>query len=251
MKKFISIIALSLASATVMADANKDEIINTYFENTGGYENWAKVENIRMKGIFNQGGMKIPVTLVQMKDGRRYMEFEFQGKKIKQGVFDGETMWNTNFMTMKPEKADSEETANIKLESNDFPDALYNYKEKGYSLEMLGDETIDGVETYKLKLTKEPVTVEGKQVEDITYYYFDKDSMIPLVQESEIKTGPAKGKISQVNVSDFQEVDGLYFPFSISQGVKGGNLAPIEIQSIELNVDVDPSVFVMPKAEKE
>ncbi|MRX28557.1 outer membrane lipoprotein-sorting protein [Kangiella sp. HZ709] len=250
MKKFALLLAAGFMSSVAMAEVTKDEIINTYFENTGGLEAWGKVESIRMTGEFNQGSMKFPVTLVQMKDGRSYMEFEFQGKKLKQGVFDGETVWSTNFMTMKAEKADSEQTENTKLNINDFPDALYNYKEKGYSLEMLGEETIDGVETYKLKLTKEPVTIEGKKVDDVTYYYFDKDSMIPLVQETEIKSGPAKGQISQVKASDFQEVEGLYFPFSIAQGIKGGQSAPIEIKTIELNVDVDPSEFSMPKADE-
>ena len=73
-----------------------------------------------MTAEVNQGGMKIPVEMYQMADGRQMTVISFQGKQIKQGVFDGETLWSTNFMTMKAEKSDAETTANMKLEMNTF-----------------------------------------------------------------------------------------------------------------------------------
>jgi outer membrane lipoprotein-sorting protein len=147
---------------------------------------------------------------------------------------------------MKAEKADAETTANQKLEMNDFPSPLQNYKENGYKLELLGKEEVDGTEVYKLKLTREPVTIDGKKVDDISFYFFDVESLVPLVTESEIKSGPAKGKISQVKLSDYQEVDGLYFPFSISQGLKNGPGATMIIAKVETNPVIADSEFQMP-----
>ena len=51
----------------------------------------------------------------------------------------------------------------------------------------MGKESIDGTETYKIKLVKEPVTVDGNKEDNITFYYFDADNFVPLVSESEIK----------------------------------------------------------------
>ena len=97
-----------------------DEIINNYFENTGGIDNWKKLEGVKMSAKVNQGGMEIPIDIVQFKGGKQMTVINFQGKQIKQGVFDGETLWSENFMTQKAEKSDKEATDNMMLEKNDF-----------------------------------------------------------------------------------------------------------------------------------
>ena len=70
---------------------------------------------------------------------------------------------------------------------------------------------------------------------------------MPIAIQSEIKTGQGKGMIQEITFSDYQEVDGLYFPFSMTQGVKGQPGAPITISAIELNPEVDDSVFAFPE----
>ncbi len=242
---FVSLSAISTAQAI-----EADEIVNSYFENTGGVEAWGKISGTKMLGEFNQGGMKFPFEVANLKDGRQYLKFKFQGKEIKQNVFNGETMWSTNFMTMKAEASDAEATANQKLEANDFPQDLFEYKSKGYELELLGTESIDGSEAYKLKLVKEPITVDGKQIQSISYYYFDTDAMVPLVIESEIHEGPGKGKVGQIKLSDYQEVEGLYFPFSMIQGIKDGPGATMTISKIELNPQVADKEFELPVAQE-
>ncbi len=240
-----SLILFSSAQAITV-----DEIIDGYLENIGGKEAISKLTGLKMSGEMNQGGMKFPIQVVSLSDGRQYMQFSFQGKDLKQGVFDGETLWNTNFLTMQAEKADAESTQNQKLEMNDFPFPLFNYKEKGYQLELLGSEEKEGTETYKLKLTREQKTIDGKKVDDISYYYFDVDALVPISTESEIKEGPMKGKMGESKLSDYQEVDGLYFPFSMTQGMKDGPSVSMVIKKIELNPTVKGSEFDFPVTEK-
>lgn len=246
MKKITLFVLAIFASFTINAQT-ADEIINTYFENIGGLENMKKVEGIKMAAKVNQQGMEIPLEIIQLKGGKQMTVINFQGKEIKQGVFDGETLWSTNFMTMKAEKSDAEATANMKLEINDFLDPFINYKEKNYTIELLGNETIDGAETFKIKLTKEPVTIDGKKEESISFYFFDTENFVPIAVQSEMKSGQAKGMISEVTFSDYQEVDGIYFPFSMTQGVKGQPGSPLTITSIELNPKIDDSVFAFPE----
>jgi outer membrane lipoprotein-sorting protein len=250
-KKLLSVLLASTISFTTVQAITVDEIMDGYIENTGGAEAWNNLKGVKMIGEMNQGGMKFPLEIKSFRDGRQLMKFSFQGKELKQGVFDGETMWNTNFMTMKAEKADAEATANQKLEMNDFPSPLYNYKQNGYSLELVATEEKEGAEVYKLKLTKEPKMVDGKSVEDISFYFFDADSLVPISSEAEITSGPAKGKIAETKLSDYQEVDGLYFPFSMSQGLKDGPGGTIALSKIELNPTADASEFAMPVEEPE
>jgi len=244
-----SIVAILILFAAVVQAQDVDEIISNYFENTGGYEAWGELKGIKIMAKVNQGGMEIPLEIVQMADGRQYTKVNVQGNELKQQVFDGETVWSTNFQTGKAEKADDETIANMKLQANDFPDAFYNYKEKGYEVELVGTETIEGTEAFKIKLTKEPIMVDGEETEDVSYYFFDKEAFIPIAQESAIPSGPAKGSIQQITMSDYQEVEGLYFPFAMTQGVKDGASQPIEIESIEVNPNIDEGEFDFPESE--
>lgn len=246
MKNKIKTLVLATMAFSSAQAIEVDEIIQGYVDNTGGMEAWSNLKGMKMTGEVNQMGMMFPFEIVQMKDGRQYMKFTFQGKEIKQGVFDGETMWSTNFMSMKAEKADAESTANRKLELNDFPSPFLHWKENGYTVELMGTESKEGSDTYKIKLIKEPLTIDGQSVEDISYYYFDTESMVPVATESEVRQGPAKGKTGESKIGDYQEVDGLYFPFSMTQGVKDGMTVSMSVTKIELNPDVSDADFSMP-----
>ncbi|NQZ43509.1 MAG: outer membrane lipoprotein-sorting protein [Flavobacteriaceae bacterium] len=248
MKKLnLGIAMLLIAFALPLQAQTADEIISNYFENIGGLDNFKALDGLKMTAKVNQGGMEIPIEIYQMKDGRQMTKITFQGKVIKQGVFDGETLWSHNFMTMKAEKSDAEQTANFKLNINDFPDSFADYQAKGYTVELLGKETIDGAETFKVKLVKEPIMVDGNQEDDISFYFFDTENFVPIAVQSEIKSGQAKGMISETTMSDYQEVEGLYFPFSMTQGIKDGQGQPITIDSIELNPSIDAAEFTFPE----
>ncbi len=239
---------LTLAICSNVNAQTADEIVAKYFENTGGVENWKKVEGIAIYAKINQGGMEIPIKRIQLKDGKQMMIITFQGKEIMQGVYDGETLWNTNFMTQKAEKSDQETTDNMKLEVTDFPDPFLDYKEKGYAIELIGKETIDGAETFKIKLTKKPITVDGVKEENVTYYFFDAEDFVPIAIQTEIKSGEGKGMVSEIKMSDYQEVDGLFVPFSMTQGVKDQPGAqPITVDKVEFNPKVDANAFKFPK----
>ena len=56
-----------------------------------------------------------------------------------------------------------------------------------------------------------------------------------------------KGKIGVTTFSDYQEVDGLYFAFSMGQGIKDMGTQAINFDSIELNPEVDNTIFKFPE----
>lgn len=229
----------------VNAQVTADQVLDNYFENTGGKANWEKLEGIKITGKSNGQGMEIPVEVVQLKKGKQYVKISIQGKELMQGVYNGNVLWNTNFMTQKPEEMPTEFTENFKKnEANDFPTPFLNYKDKGYKAENLGEEIMEGTTCFKLKLTQNPVMVDGKEEETISFHYFDKESFVLIASESEIKAGPMKGQMMKSTMSDYDEVEGLYFPFSMT------NMGmPMTIERIELNPTIEDSVFEMPKEE--
>tara|TARA_R100000935_G_scaffold8302_7_gene17497 strand:+ start:124529 stop:125287 length:759 start_codon:yes stop_codon:yes gene_type:complete len=225
-----------------------DEIIDSYFENTGGKENWNKLDALKFTGNLDYGTMKLPVTMIQTKEGLTLMSADIQGQPYYQTVYDGETLWSTNQMTMEAEKSDAEATANYKLAIQDFPDPFLNYKDKGYAVELMGSETIDGTETFKIKLEKKPKMINGKEEANVEYYYFEKENFVPILIEKDVKIGPDAGTIGQSKLSNYQEVEGIYFPFSIIDGTKaqpGGQA--ITITNIELNPKIDTTLFAFPE----
>jgi len=235
-------IALLFVAVTPLTAQTADEIIANYFENTGGTDAWGALEGVKISGSVNAQGMDIPVDIYQLKDGKQLVKINLQGQDMTQVAFDGETMWTTNFMTMQPEKSDSETTENMKKQMGDFPSPFFNYKEKGFTVEMLGKETKEGTETFKLKLTQKPLMVDGIEQPNVSFHYFDTENFVPIASESEIPSGPMKGQMSTNTMSDYQEVDGLYFPFDM--GMMGQNLV---IKEITLNPEVDMALFKFPE----
>ena len=246
MKTKLTLFLLFGLFAVTLQAQDVDEIINNYFENTGGLDKWHAIKGIEMHAKVNQQGMEIPITIIQMADGKQLMKFQLQGKELVQMAFDGEVAWGHNFMNMQPEKKDNETTENLKRSKGDFPDPFLDYKDKGYKAELLGKEAREGTECCKIKLTKTPKLVVGVEKDDIAFYYFDAENFVPLVVEQEIQSGQFKGQISRSTFSDYQEVDGMYFPFSISEGIKDMGSQAIVIDSIVLNPQVDENVFKFP-----
>jgi len=238
--------AILIISITPVSAQTADEVINNYFQNTGGMEAWNNLQGMKMVASANAQGMTIPVEMYQMKDGKQLLKINIQGQDMTQYAFDGETMWTTNFMTMQPEKSDAEATENMKKQSGDFPTPFLNYKEKGFTVEFLGKETKEGAETFKLKLTQKPIMVDGKEEANVSFYYFDTENFVPIVTESEMRGGPMKGQMSTSTFSDYQEVGGLYFPFAISMQGQA-----IQISEIILNPEIDIAMFAFPEVKAE
>ncbi len=233
--------AFTLAFSVSAYAQTADEIINNYIENIGGKEKLEQLKGVQMIGNMKMQGMEIPFVMLSTKDGKQLVSIELQGNKMVWSAFDGETSWQRNQMTMDAEKSDSEATQNLKNELEQFPDPFLNYKEKGYTVELIGKETIDGTETFKIKLTKKPVLINGELTPNITNYYFDTENFVPIVTESQVNQGPMKGQTVKSTLSDYQEVGGIYFPFSI-----GSQFQTMEFKEIKLNPEVDAASFALP-----
>ncbi len=246
--KNLAISLLFIASSFILKaqDITADEIVKNYIENTGGKKAWSKVNGLKMTAAINVQGMEIPLVIYMLKDGRTATIVTYQGITFSQDVYDGEVLWGMNPMAMKAEKAESEKLENYKRGIGEFPNDIFNYKNLGYTLEFVGEETKEGVECYKLKLTKKDQLVDGKETENVIYYFIDKENFVPIVVEQPIVSGELAGQTSVTVMSDYQEADGLYFAFSINQMVEGMGGSEIVISSVEINPDVDDSIFAFP-----
>jgi len=238
------IITLALVAFSIGTYAQTaDEVIQQSIDAVGG-KNWEKVSSLKYSANLEQGGMKIPLEVVSMRDGRTYTKISVQGMEMIQGAFDGNVMWSTSFMTQKPEKSTAEDTENFKRTIKDFPNALFSYKKADYKASLEGEETVDGVVCHKIKMDKKTELVDGVEVPNIEYYFIDKDSKALIMTETEITSGEMKGVIAQTKYSDYQEVNGVYIAFSQSMGIKDGESQGITFEKVEANPTIDENTFM-------
>lgn len=244
MKKILFTLFMAFAVSLTQAQSAND-IINSCKEAMGGAA-WDKIDGLRYIATVEQMGMKIPLDIVTMRDGRMYTKISFQGMEITQGAYDGTNVWSTNFMTQKAEKADEETTENTKRTCKEFPSALFHCASLGYTATLEGEETVDGVACHKIKLDKKTALADGKEVPNIEYVFIDKETKAIIMAESEVTSGEAKGLIAQTKYSDYQEVNGVYVAFSQTMGVKDGESQTISFEKIEANPTVTDAAFKMP-----
>lgn len=242
-KLFLFAVLALVANITVAQTA--DEIVENYFKATGGKDKWAAMKSVKTSGKVKTQGMEFPLTIMSKLPNNQKMMFSLQGKELVQSSFNGTEAWGTNMMTQKPEKMEAEDSEIMKQEVN-FPDAFWNYKEKGYSVALEGEETIEGVACHKIKLTKKPVKIAGKEEENFSYYFFDKENGVPIMMRSVGKKGQMKGIAIESFMSDYKEVNGVFMPFTLTQKMNGQAVSTIAIEKVEINADIDDKEFSFP-----
>jgi len=229
---------LSLTSSAIINAQTADEIIDTYLENIGGKDAWRKIKSMKITGSGAQMGMNFPLTVYAKHPNKNKVVVDIQGKQLIE-AFDGEVAWTINpFMGgTEPTKKTAEETAEAAKET--FEDDLLDYAKKGHSVSLEGTEEIDGVNAHKLKLTKK----SGDEV----MYFFDPDDLVPIMVRNFPQAGPMKGQTIETYSSDYQEVDGLFMPFSIEQKVGGQIMMTMTADKVELGVEIEDSSFSFPE----
>ena len=224
-----------------------DEILDKYYEASGGRSRWDSLQSVRMNGTVTVQGMEIPVTIVQTKTGQQKVSINFQGQETTQMAFDGLEGWSTDFMTQRPEKMTAETIANTKQQVADFPDAFLHYKDRGHTATLEDKESIEGREAFKVKLTKNQVKVNGQPQENVVYYFFDPESFLPVAMRNTSLSGQTKGASVETLLDDYREVKGLLFPFTSTISYNGMPGETIRLENIETDVAVEPGIFAFPK----
>ncbi len=239
---FLSSFFLFLEGGTCFSQ-QVDALIDQYIGKSGR-ENLQSIHCIRYQGrVFTQG-MMIPMEMVYDESGKMYQKLFINGQELVQQAFDGEVVWGLNFMNMKPEIKEAEIAENLKREAIDFPDPFLDYKKKGYTAELLGKEKIGERVCYKVKLIKKPLKASGKEVDNTSLYYFDEVEMLPVLKEKEEKYGPAKGMFTHTFFENYENIENVYFPFTLHEKIKGTkHQQTIFIDKIEINPTIKSEDF--------
>lgn len=230
------------APAAAAKQPTVDELIARNLEAHGGLGKMKAVQSVRMTGKMTMGqGMEAPMTLELKRPKNMRMEFTFQGMTGIQ-AYDGKDGWQVMpFMGSKDPEPMSTEDLQEAEEQADMDGPLVDYKAKGYKVELLGKDKIEGSDAWKLKVTMKT----GERV-----IYLDADTMLEIKTEGK-RTVRGSEMEFETSLGDYREVGGLLFPFSIEVGAKGHpEKQNIVVDKVELNPALDASRYKMPAVAK-
>lgn len=234
--------AVALLFAAFEAHAyTADELAAKNVTAKGGAERLNAIQSLRLSGKLLVNGDTLQlgyVTLVQRPDSIRF-EGTLQGLTLVQ-AYDGTQGWKINpFQGRKDaEKMSADDAKELAENAADFAGDLVDYKAKGYKLEYLGTEDVDGTDAHKIRVTRP----NG----DISYVYLDPDYFLEIrTVDRRIQHGVPKETVT--DFGDYEKVDGVYFPFSQVSGEKGSSdKQKVQIDKADVNSVSDRNVFRFP-----
>lgn len=229
-----------------------DKIIARYYETTGGEKAWNKVESMEVIGTVKlvTQNLELPFYRLMLKDGRQISSVKIQGTSYVDKAYDGQTVWGSNQM-MQPEEKDAETRENLMRSIKEFPFPLFNYKKNGFEAELLGKDTIGDTETFKIKLTKDPILVNGAEKENVTFFYIDTQHYFLVLTETMQWSGPYQGKNMRATLEGYLEVDGYWYPF-ISKIKYGDALFQVmTAETVNFNIKIEEDLFKYPNTKND
>lgn len=242
MKKSVLLFtALLLAIGCTAVAQSLDDVLNDHFSATG-QENLLKVNTQKMTGKMIQGGLEIPFIQMIKRPGKVRIEATLQDLTLIQ-TFNGSEGWTINPFAgvTDPQPMSEDEVKSMKY-NGDMDGMLWNWKEKGYTVTLVGEEDMEGTPCNVIKL----VTGTG----DTFTFYIDSDTSIMLRLNTKMLVMGIENE-SDTYLSNYMMVDGIAVPGKIETKMKGQLVMTMVVEKAELNTDLDDTLFEKPVVKEE
>lgn len=236
----VSILALTAVSLSAQS---VDDVVAKINEAAGGEKTQRAVKSQELQVELVQTGnaMKIPIKMIQQRPAFTYTEVSLMGMTAKD-AYDGKTGWATNpFVGQMDPAPKNEEELKESEESADIDGEFIDSKTKGYKIELMGKEDLEGEQAYKLKITNK----HG----DVKYRFFSAESYLPIKTVSKKKNKEGGETESETYFSDFKKLpNGLMFPHIMDIKVKGQTVQTMTVKSVTFDKTYDASLFEIGRA---
>jgi hypothetical protein len=210
-----------------------DELVTKHVAALGGAEKLAGVKSLVMESTLSVNGMDIPSKTMILVGKSMRSETSVMGNSMIQ-VVDGGSGWMVRPAMMGGTGDPEDMPAEMLKQQIDqlYPfGALVGYREKGYQVELVGNENVEGKDAYHLKITSKEGQITDEYLDATTY----------LV--SKVKRMGMDGKPGELLLSDYKETEGVKFPKTME--IVGGQMGALTITTdrIKINAPIDEKLF--------
>ena len=237
-KLLISTAIIALALSSVQAQ-NLDQILKDLYK-ASGQEKMTKIKTVVTTGILTYvtAGMESSITMYQARPNKLRLEAEFMGSKVIQ-TYNGTTGWMyaPAMGVSEPQEMGAEEIKTVLQQAN-FESPLWNYQEKGSSVELAGSS--DDGSAHKVKMTQ-------KDGEVMTFFIDKKSHLISGLVMVQIMGG-AEAEVES-SMKDYKAVNGIQTAHYVSTKMDGAVVVTMIIESREYDKEIDPALFEKPVVE--
>jgi photosystem II stability/assembly factor-like uncharacterized protein len=239
----IAILATCLPAGAARADTiSLDDLLAKNLAARGGKAKIDAIKSLRLTGKvqFGGGDFKIEAEFAVLTKDPTMIRTEATLQGLTQvSAYDGKDAWQMSPFggRREAEKQSADDTKGL-AHSADWDGPLIGGKEEGSVLEYLGTEDVDGTPAHKIRVTRK----DG----DIDYVFLDPDSYLEIRITSVSKIRGTES-IGETDLGGYQQVEGVWIPFSIdSGGVGGPRNNRIIVEHAEANITADDALFRFP-----
>jgi outer membrane lipoprotein-sorting protein len=227
-------ILLFVASLNGTYAQTLQNVLDKHFEAIG-QEKLLEKETYAIKAKVSQMGMEIPMEMKIKRPNKFRMEMEMQGQKMIQ-AYNGEKGWMiAPWVSSEPQDLSGPQLDQA-MEQADIDGELYNYKDKGYTAELMGKEFLGDDEVFNIKLTND----EGVEKN----YYIGTDDYLVKKVKGKVNAQGQEVTVEQI-MSEYKEVDGVMVATKIESKSPMGT-ATITFEDLKFGAPVDDSIFEKP-----
>jgi len=233
MKKILFAI---LSFAFVSANAQTaDDVIQKYSKAMGELAAFNAIKTMKTTGTITTQGVDLALTSQIINGKAVRSDVQAMGQSVINSYKDGKG-WKINPFAGVTTITDMtpEELIDFKSQSM-IANQLMDYKARGHKVELQGQEDVEGVKTYKIKLT-------NKDDNKVTTYFI---SVTNNTIVKSVSTRQLQGQDIEIETfySDIKDFNGLKFPVVRTQKMQGQVFQEIKIATIEFNVPIDEKIF--------
>lgn len=236
MRKILSMALLAFLTLGVAQAQTAESIARKYTDAIGGAANWKALKSVKQSIVLNTQGIDISGTVVVDASNRTRVDMTAMGTKIVQ-AHDGTTAWWINPFggATQPTKMPAAEGKEFLAE--EFLDKMIDWKKRGSTLTLLGEQTVSDRDCYKLKL------VTKDQVE--TLYFIDKETSLLTMTRA---TSNAQGFKQTVEsyYSDYAKEGNVMIAKKVTTKIGGVVARTTTVNSTEFNVATSDDMFAFP-----
>ena len=225
---------LSLTSVSINAQT-ADDVIQKYSKAIGGLADFNAIKTMKTTGTITTQGVALALTSQIINGKAIRTDVQAMGQSVINSYKDGKG-WKINPFAGITTVTDMtpEELIDFKSQTM-IASQLMDYKSRGHKVELEGQEDVEGIKTYKIKLT-------NKDDNKVTTYFISVTDNIII---KSVSTRQLQGQDIEIETfySDIKDFNGLKFPMVRTQKMQGQVFQEIKIATIEFNVPIDEKIF--------